>query len=170
MKLLIISLVLAGAAYAQVPQFRPEECQGCHWRFVPKDWLHSGVLGATKVTIETVVPDTPTRNTLYLGDLSSAAAACRVDEKGEVSISNRANCQKAFIKWIACRDYTEKQMPDQEEADLRFIDLRLEAGGGGQLHYATGEVLYAFSTPDQLTTFLEATQAQQAYAIAGQRK
>lgn len=128
MKLLIISLVLAGAAYAQVPQFRPEECQGCHWRFVPKDWLHSGVLGATKVTIETVVPDTPTRNTLYLGDLSSAAAACRVDEKGEVSISNRANCQKAFIKWIACRDYTEKQMPDCEKRMRALIEAAFKEG------------------------------------------
>lgn len=78
--------------------------------------------------------------------------------------------ENALARTVRLLSRLNDRFADQEEEDLRFIDLRLEAGGGGQLHYATGEVLYAFSTPDQLTTFLEATQAQQAYAIAGQRK
>jgi hypothetical protein len=56
--------------------------------------------------------------------------------------------------------------PDHDE--LRYIDLRLTQSGAGDLHYASGELLFHFESLPELATFLEAPLTLQVRAIAGQ--
>ena len=65
-------------------------------------------------------------------------------------------------------DRVNERFADPGVDDIRFVDLKLERAGAGCLHYASGQVLFAFRATAELTKLLDGTLQEQVRAIAGQ--